>query len=63
MDFKISSPVLPMLFTPDGYQLVVMPMLTDKAQAQVKAKAKAEPVAESQPKATKHSRAKQPVTA
>ena len=63
VDFKLSSPVLPMLFTTDGYQLVVMPMLTDKAQAQVKAKAKAEPVAESQPKATKHSRAKQPVTA
>jgi len=65
VDFKLSSPVLPMLFATDGYQLVVMPMLTEKAQAQQKAeaKAKAEPVAESQPKAGKHSRAKQPVTA
>jgi len=65
VDFKLSSPVLPMLFTTDGYQLVVMPMLTEKAQAQQKAeaKAKAEPVAESQPKAGKRSRAKQPVTA
>jgi hypothetical protein len=67
VDFKLSSPVLPMLFTTDGYQLVVMPMLTEKAQAQQKAeaKAKAEPVAE--PEATepkgKRSRAKQPVTA
>ena len=63
VDFKLSSPVLPMLFTTDGYQLVVMPMLTEKAQAQ--AKAKAEPTAE--PEATepkgKRSRAKQPVTA
>jgi DNA polymerase-3 subunit beta len=59
VDLKLISPANPMLFTTDGYQLVVMPMLTEKAQA----KAKAEPVAESQPKAGKHSRAKQPVTA
>jgi DNA polymerase-3 subunit beta len=67
VDFKLSSPVLPMLFTTDGYQLVVMPMLTEKAQEQQKAEAKAktetpaEPVAE-KPKG-KPKRAKQPVTA
>jgi len=66
VDFKLSSPVLPMLFTTDSYQLVVMPMLTDKAQEQQKAEAKAktetpaEPVAE-KPKG-KPKRAKQPVT-
>jgi DNA polymerase-3 subunit beta len=78
VDFKLSSPVLPMLFTTDGYQLVVMPMLTEKAQAQQKAEAKAkvepkakaeqptEPVAESttEPEAKPKGkrRAKQPVT-
>jgi DNA polymerase-3 subunit beta len=67
VDFKLSSPVLQMLFTTDGYQLVVMPMLTEKAQEQQKAEAKAktetpaEPVAE-KPKG-KPKRAKQPVTA
>jgi len=46
VDFKLSSPIAPMLFTVNGYQLVVMPMITDKAQAyakeQAEAKAKAE---------------------
>ena len=76
VDFKLSSPVLPMLFTTDGYQLVVMPMLTDKSKDEQKrdyeAKAKAEPPAEpvaeqAKPEVTepkgKRSRAKQPVTA
>ena len=63
VDFKLTNSYSPTLFTTDGYQLVVMPMLTDKSQAEQKAKAKAEPVAESQPKAGKRSRAKQPVTA
>jgi len=59
-----------MLFTADGYQLVVMPMLTDKANEQAKADREAkgeatttEPEAtESKPKG-KRSRAKQPVSA
>jgi DNA polymerase III sliding clamp (beta) subunit (PCNA family) len=59
VDFSLANASSPILLSLDGYQLVVMPMLTDKAQA----KAKAEPVAKSQPKAGKHSRAKQPVTA
>ena len=65
VDFSLSSPISPMHFSTDGYQLVVMPMLTDKAQAEAKAKAKpiTEPVAESQPKAGKRNRAKEPVTA
>jgi len=57
----------PMFFSQNSYQLVVMPMLTEKAQEQQKAEAKAktetpaEPVAE-KPKA-KPKRTKQPVTA
>jgi hypothetical protein len=50
VDFKLTNSYNPTLFTTDGYQLVVMPMLTDKANEQAKAdneaKAKAEPVAE-----------------
>jgi len=53
VDFKLSSPIAPMLFSTDGYQLVVMPMITDKAQAYAKEQAEAkqaepeaEPVAE-----------------
>jgi len=67
VELKLTNSYSPMLFSVDGYQLVVMPMLTDKAQEQQKAEAKAktetpaEPVAE-KPKA-KRSRAKQPVTA
>jgi len=32
VDFKLSSPLSPMLFTVDGYQLVVMPMITTEAK-------------------------------
>jgi len=68
VDFKLTNSYSPTLFTTDGYQLVVMPMVTDKANEQAKAdreaKAKAEPVAEpaTEPKG-KRSRAKEPVTA
>jgi hypothetical protein len=68
VDFSFASATSPMLFSLDGYQLVVMPMITEKAQAEAKAKAEqaqakpeAKPVAE-KPKA-KPKRAKQPVTA
>jgi DNA polymerase-3 subunit beta len=79
VEFKLTNAYSPMLFNADGYQLVVMPMLTNEANEQTKAdreaKAKAattEP--ESQPEATeqaepvaehkpKRSRAKQPVKA
>jgi len=68
VDFSLANASSPILFSLDGYQLVVMPMLTDKSQAEQKAKAKAEKKAEAEPapaepKAGKHSRAKQPVTA
>jgi hypothetical protein len=47
VDFKLTNSYSPTLFTTDGYQLVVMPMLTDKSKAeQAEAKAKAEPPAE-----------------
>jgi DNA polymerase-3 subunit beta len=66
VELKLTNGVSPLLFTVDGYQLVVMPMLTPEAQAEAKAKA------ESQPEATepvtekpkgKSKRAKQPVKA
>jgi DNA polymerase III sliding clamp (beta) subunit (PCNA family) len=44
VEFKLTSPTAPMLFTSNGYQLVVMPMLTTEAKAE--AKAQAEPEAE-----------------
>ena len=72
VELKLTNALSPMLFTVNGYQLVVMPMITDKAQEQAKAQkaeAKAEPVAEKptepvaeKPKA-KPSRAKVPAKA
>jgi hypothetical protein len=75
VDFKLTNAYSPTLFTVNGYQLVVMPMITDKAQEQMKrdneAKAEAEqaepvaePVAEqAEPVKAKRSRAKEPVKA
>ena len=37
VDFKLTSPVAPVLFSTNGYQLVVMPMISDKAQEYQKA--------------------------
>ena len=75
VDFKLTNASSPMLFSANGYQLVVMPMMTTEANEQAKkareAKAKAEPVAEpvaeaepvvEKPKG-KRNRAKEPVTA
>jgi DNA polymerase-3 subunit beta len=77
VDFKLTNAYSPMLFSVDGYQLVVMPMLTDKANEQAKADREAkgeakpaepattEPEAEktepAKPKKAKHSKAKEPV--
>ena len=73
VEFKLTNAYSPMLFTVDGYQLVVMPMLTTEASEQARkdreAKAEqgeatkpAEPVAE-KPKKVRHSRkAKEAVT-
>ena len=32
LEFKLTTPLSPMLFSANGYQLVVMPMITDEAQ-------------------------------
>jgi DNA polymerase-3 subunit beta len=77
VDFKLTNAYSPMLFTVDGYQLVVMPMMTDKANEQAKADreakgeatttepAESQPEAEktepAKPKKAKHSKAKEPV--
>jgi len=60
VDFKLTSPISPTVFSTDGYQLVVMPMVTDKAKEWEKAKqAEAKPtevVAESTEQADKPKR-------
>ena len=74
VEFKLTNAYSPMLFSVNGFQLVVMPMLTNEANEQAK-KAReakqAEPVAETptepvseqaKPKKAKRSRAKEPVT-
>jgi len=65
VDFSLTNALSPVLFSADGYQLVVMPMITDKAQAEAKAKAeqaKAE-TTELEPAEPKPKKTKQPVTA
>ena len=47
VDFNLANALSPMLFSADGYRVVVMPMITDKAQKE--AKAKAEVTAEAKP--------------
>ena len=49
VDFKLSSPLAPTLFSTNGYQIVVMPMIADKAQAYQKAKQAEAQKAEAQP--------------
>jgi hypothetical protein len=73
VDFNLTNAYSPTLFTVNGYQLVVMPMLTNEANEQAKREREAkqaetptEPVAEAvaEPvKKAKRSRAKEPVTA
>jgi len=59
VDFKLTNAYSPTLFTADGYQLVVMPMMTneatesqkrDREQAQTTITEQAEPEAEAKPK-------------
>jgi len=56
VDFKLTNAYSPMLFTTDGYQVVVMPMVSGKAEEQQKAAraeaepTEAEPEAEAKPK-------------
>jgi DNA polymerase III sliding clamp (beta) subunit (PCNA family) len=74
VDFNLTNAYSPTLFTINGYQLVVMPMLTSETNEQMKrdneAKAKqaeavAEPIAEAvaEPVKAKRSRAKEPIKA
>ena len=78
VDFSLTNAYSPMLFSQNGYQVVVMPMVTEKANEWQKAQAKAtepsEPSGEAMPetvtsqgsvedKPAKPKRAKQPVTA
>ena len=74
VELKLASPSSPMLFSHNGYQLVVMPMLTEEAKEQSKkdreTKAKAEQTepetteqGKAEPKKAKRSREKEPVTA
>ena len=71
VELKLTNAFSPMLFSADGYQLVVMPMLTDKANEQAQADRKAKAEAEKQAKAekpaekpeAKPSKAKQPAKA
>jgi len=59
VDFKMSSPASPMLFSNNGYQLVVMPMVTDKAK-EYQAQKQAEAVAEGQGQAEVVAEAQKP---
>jgi len=54
VEFKLTNGYSPMLFSSNGYQLVVMPMLTDDANKQAKTdrQAKAESQTEPEPEAT-----------
>ncbi|MBA7716335.1 hypothetical protein ES703_125405 [subsurface metagenome] len=79
VEFKLTNGYSPMLFASNGYQLVVMPMLTneagDQAKADREAKAQAEKPTEQaepsgeaepvaeKPKKARRSRVKEPVTA
>jgi DNA polymerase III subunit beta len=49
VDFKLTDGKSPVLFTVDGYQLVVMPMLTGEAKAGDKAEAKPEDTEQAEP--------------
>jgi len=76
VEFKLTNAYSPMLFSQNGYQVVVMPMMTDEATKQAKKdkEAKAEkpteqgeaepqPTEQAEPKKAKRSRAKEPATA
>ena len=75
VEFKLTNAYSPTLFSQNGYQVVVMPMMTNEATAEATAEARrkaepvaeqaeAEPEAEAKPVKAKHSRArKEPVTA
>jgi len=51
VEFKVTSPLSPMLFSANGYQLVVMPMITSEAQKAEAERAKAKAEKPTEPKA------------
>jgi len=51
VDFKLTNAYSPMLFTADGCQVVVMPIMSDKANEQIKADNQAKAEAEAEPTA------------
>jgi len=55
VDFKLATPISPMLFASNGYQVVVMPMMTNEASEQAKkdreAKAEVTTTEQAEPKA------------
>jgi len=70
VDFNLANAYSPMLFSHNGYKVVLMPMLTSEANEQAKAEreakqAETEPVTETEPvaepKKAKRNRAKKPV--
>ena len=59
VDLQVSTPITPMLFSHDGYSVVVMPMMTDEGQKQAAADSKAEAAAEpTKPKGKSKSKGK-----
>jgi DNA polymerase-3 subunit beta len=53
VDFKLTTPISPMLFTSDGYQVVVMPMMTAEGKEAEKEAKQAETEKPAEEKATK----------
>ena len=49
VDFKFANASSPTLFATDGYQVVVMPMVTDRAKAEQKAKVAEQATAQAEP--------------
>ena len=61
MDFKLTDGKSPVLFTVDGYQLVVMPMLTGESKPKAEAEAKPEDTEATEPEPeAESSRARKP---
>jgi len=62
VDFKLTSPSSPMLFSANGYQLVVMPMLTAESQSKGEPEVEAEQEPETtEPEATETVEVTEPV--
>ena len=63
VEFKLTNAYSPMLFSANGYQVVVMPMLTNEANEQAKADREAKGEATTtEPEATTEPQAEQEVT-